>query len=269
MVDTFNNIDADRLYRVNEGGSIEEIPIGSVSSRLQISDVTVAENAGQASFTVSLSGGSTQTVTVDYATADGTATANSDYTAVNGGLTFLPGQTAKTVTVPILDDALPEGTEAFTVTLSNASGASIINATGTGTITDNETSPCGQPPYDKATESAVFIWKDCSDDSWHVRVTAGGQSLNYVGSVDADQPFTSVSPFQLAGADVLDYTTDPTRIAFSLFVGGSGHDGFEFTFPAAANVCFGVDAPAGIPVLLGAARSPMTVPFDLNSLGPC
>ena len=71
--------------------------------RLSISDVTVAEgNSGttNAVFTVTLSAASASTVTVDYATANGTATAGSDYTAATGTLSFAAGTTSKTMTVP-------------------------------------------------------------------------------------------------------------------------------------------------------------------------
>jgi hypothetical protein len=89
----------------------------------------------QAAFTVSLSLPSATPVTVDY----GTATAGSDFTPVSGTLTFAPGQTAQTVVVPTLNDATAEGTEMFTLSLSNASGALITRGQGTGTITDDDT----------------------------------------------------------------------------------------------------------------------------------
>ena len=69
---------------------------------LSIGDVTVTEgNTGTvaATFTVTLSGPSLDTVTVDYATGDGTATAPADYSTAGGPLTFLPGETSQTVTV--------------------------------------------------------------------------------------------------------------------------------------------------------------------------
>ena len=65
----------------------------------------------------------TNTVTVDYATSDGTADASDDYTAKSGTLTFDAGETSKTVSVSITDDETDESDETFTVTLSNASGA--------------------------------------------------------------------------------------------------------------------------------------------------
>ena len=82
-------------------------------------------------FRVSLSRAMSAAVTVDYATEDGrgmAATAGEDYTPVSGTLTFAPGETAKTVAVPILDDVIDEGEEAFALRLSNARGARIANA---------------------------------------------------------------------------------------------------------------------------------------------
>ena len=77
----------------------------------------------------------TAAVTVDYATHDGTATAGQDYTAKSGTLTFAPGETTKTVSVPVLADTnVDENDENFTLDLANASGAELAKGTGTGTI---------------------------------------------------------------------------------------------------------------------------------------
>ena len=92
-------------------------------------------------FAVTLSRASSATVKVAYATADGTATAGSDYTARSGKLTFDPGETAKTVSVPVLDDAHDEGEETLTLTLSNASGAVIADGVATGTIENTDHMP--------------------------------------------------------------------------------------------------------------------------------
>ena len=98
------------------------------------------EGAGRLAFSVRLSAASEQTVKVGYATADDTATAGSDYTAVEGELTFAAGATELTIEVAIADDALDEEDESFTVTLSDAVNATLAaaTATATGTITDND-----------------------------------------------------------------------------------------------------------------------------------
>ena len=89
-------------------------------------------------FAVTLDPESTGEVTVSYATADGTATAGSDYTATSGTLTFAAGDTSKTVSVPVLDDEWNEGSETLTLRLSNAEGASIADGEATGTITNSD-----------------------------------------------------------------------------------------------------------------------------------
>jgi Ca2+-binding RTX toxin-like protein len=89
------------------------------------------------SYTVSLSNPSTQTITVKYATANGTALGSSDYTTSAGTLTFNPNETTKTITIPILNDSSNEPDETFTLTLSNPTNATLgTNATTTTTITD-------------------------------------------------------------------------------------------------------------------------------------
>ena len=72
-----------------------------------------AARTAVATFTVSLNAPSGRDVTVDYATANGTATAPADYTATNGTLTFTPGQTTKTVTVTVNGDHLDEANETY------------------------------------------------------------------------------------------------------------------------------------------------------------
>jgi hypothetical protein len=105
-----------------------------------ISDVTVKEgNTGtvNAVFTVRLSAASDRPVTVHYATADGTATAGSDYNAASGDLIFAPGETTKTVTVAVLGDRSPEATESFAVNLTSTD-AVVSDGQGVGTIADDE-----------------------------------------------------------------------------------------------------------------------------------
>ena len=108
---------------------------------LSVSDVTLIEgNAGtqNAVVTVSLSAPSTKTVTVNYSTANGTASAGSDYQAVSGKLTFAPGQTSKSILVPVIGDRLGEPNETFFVNLSGAKNATIADGQGVVTIVDDE-----------------------------------------------------------------------------------------------------------------------------------
>ena len=92
-------------------------------------------------FTVTLSAASGQSVTVNYATETGTATAPADYTAASGTLTLAPGTTSLQIPVAIVGDVVDEVDETFTVTLSDASNATLATAQGTGTIADNDAPP--------------------------------------------------------------------------------------------------------------------------------
>lgn len=112
-----------------------------------INDVTVnpepdTGGTATATLTVTLSMAAASTVTVDYGTTNGTAVAGTDYTAKTGTLSFLAGETSKTVDVVITGDALSEADETFTVNLSNASaGTSIGDGQGLVTIRDNDPLP--------------------------------------------------------------------------------------------------------------------------------
>jgi hypothetical protein len=115
--------------------------------RFTASSYSVDEAAGQATVTVTRSGGSLGgPVTVDYTTGDGTATAGSDYTATSGTLTFGPGEATKSFTVPVANDSTHEDGETFQVTLSNVTGgASMGTPSGAAvTIADDDAAPSTQ-----------------------------------------------------------------------------------------------------------------------------
>ncbi|WP_013322572.1 M10 family metallopeptidase [Gloeothece verrucosa] len=126
-----------------QGNPISLLFKGTVSA--SISDVTLTEgNSGiqQAVFTVSLSGPSSQTISLNYSTADDTATAGSDYSAIsNGLLTFAAGETSKTIAVDVMGDFNYEADETFKVNLSNPSNSNVIlsKAQGLGTINNDDT----------------------------------------------------------------------------------------------------------------------------------
>jgi uncharacterized repeat protein (TIGR01451 family) len=111
---------------------------------ISIADVSVAEgNTGKtnAVFTVTLSKASGQTVTVAYATANGTATAGSDYDATTGTLTFPPGTTSQQISVPVTGDTVVEPDETFTVGLTGPGNATLARAQATGTIRNDDSAP--------------------------------------------------------------------------------------------------------------------------------
>ena len=106
---------------------------------------TVVESAGSAQIKVNRTGGAAG-VTVDFTTADGSATAPADYTAVSRRLTFAAGETSKTITIPIADDSIREGNETLRLILSNPTGGAALGpvAQAVLTITDSETGPTVQ-----------------------------------------------------------------------------------------------------------------------------
>jgi len=108
---------------------------------IAISDVTIAEgNSGTTSaiFDVTLSAASSQSVTVNYATTNGTAIAGADYQTTSGTLTFSPGQTAKTISVPVIGESLVELNETFSVNLSGTQNANLADSQGIGTINNDD-----------------------------------------------------------------------------------------------------------------------------------
>src|SRR6266540_573123 len=116
------------------------VPVPLVS----INDVTVLEadtTATNAVFQVNLSNPSSRTATIRYATATDTATSGRDFAAVSGLLTFLPGQTMKTVTVRVLPDRLNENTETFFLNFNTPVNAMLVDPRGIGTILDNDPLP--------------------------------------------------------------------------------------------------------------------------------
>ena len=118
-------------------------PAGRAASQgLSVADVRAVEGRdGAADFRVTIGQARAGRVTVDYATADGTARAGSDYRAARGTLTFAPGGTAKTVSVELLDDAIDEGNERFVLRLSNPTGARIADGEAVGTIANGDPVP--------------------------------------------------------------------------------------------------------------------------------
>jgi hypothetical protein len=141
----------DETFLVNLSGAVnatiaDNQGIGTITDddgtpSLSINDATVTEgNTGpvNAVFTVSLSAASAQTITVNFATADNTATNSADYTTTSGTLTFAPSQTSQPITVIVQGDILDEPDETFLVNLSGATNAVISDGQGVGTIIDDD-----------------------------------------------------------------------------------------------------------------------------------
>ncbi len=129
---------------IADGTGVGTINDNDLRPELRVNSLTTTETntATTVTFTVSLSAPSGQTVTVKYATANSTAVAPADYTAsALTTLTFLPGQTSKSIPVQVKGDLLDEAQESFKLVLSTPTNAAVIVGTGTCTITDNDPAP--------------------------------------------------------------------------------------------------------------------------------
>ena len=157
---------------------------------LSVADARANEGAAAVEFEVSLNrtfSGTAHRVTVNYATADGTAKADEDYTATSGSLTFAAGERVKTVRVPILDDAIDEGEETFTLRLSNARGARIGDGEATGTIANAD--PLQKMWLSRFGRTVASHVTDAVSDRLAnpltgAQVTVGGQSVDLAATED-------------------------------------------------------------------------------------
>ena len=125
--------------RTNDASSTRMVRGATVTPTLFVADARAHEGVDATlDFVVTLSRVASGTVTVNYGTADGSATAGADYTTTSGTLTFQAGETEQMVSVPVLDDIHDEGEETFTLTLRNPSGAYLADGTATGTIENTD-----------------------------------------------------------------------------------------------------------------------------------
>jgi uncharacterized repeat protein (TIGR01451 family) len=210
---------------------------------LVIDDMAVIEgDAGtvDAGFTVSLSAASGQEVTVDYATADGTATASSDYLTTSDTLIFDAGVTSRTVSVVVNGDLMDEPDENFLVNLSNPVNASILDDQGQGVITDDDAAPTlsiddvAVMEGDAGTVDAVFTVSLSAASGQEVMVdyaTANGTATadsDYLTTSDTlifDAGVTSRTVTVVVNGDLLDELDETFLVSLSNPVNASISDG--------------------------------------------
>jgi large repetitive protein len=167
-----------------------------------VTDVAGPEASGTLSFSVFLTNANGSPVSIDYATADGTAIAGSDYTATSGTLTFNPGQTSKPVPVTITDNALAEDDETFTLNLLNATGGiAIAEPTGTATIQNDDPDPT------VSVAAASVIEGDLGTTTLTLPVTLSGPSGH---EIDVD--YATSDGTAAAGSD---YTATSGTLVFA------------------------------------------------------
>jgi YD repeat-containing protein len=171
---TINNGVQSSVTYDNAGNRTNYSVAGVVGGVLSIAAATVTEG-GNLLFTVSRGSTATGIVSVNYATADGTALAGARYAAASGVLTFRPSDISQTITVPTIDDSLIEGAQTMSVSLSNPTGgAALGTASATGTISDNDAVQFAISSAATITEGGALVYTVTRSGT-----TGGTFSVNY------------------------------------------------------------------------------------------
>ncbi|MDX6529932.1 MAG: large repetitive protein [Blastocatellia bacterium] len=241
-------------------------PVGDCKPEITINNVAITEgNTGtvNANFAVTLSAVSGNAVTVNYATADGTATAPADYQSTSGMVTFNPGVLTQTITIPINGDTLDEPSETFFVNLSNAANGTIIDSQGQGTINDNDPAPS------LSIKDVSIIEGDSGTTPLVFTITlslASGQTV-MVNYATADNTATAGNDYQSASGTL---TFSPGETSKTISVAVNGDTTFEqnetffvnLTTPMNATI---TDAQAQGTIVNDDAAPP-TPTFSINDL---
>ncbi len=202
---------------------------GGPGPTLSIADASVTEgNSGTAvaAFTVTLAPASTQTVTVSFATANGSAVSGGDYSAASGTLSFSPGATSQSIEVSVVGDTTVEADEAFTVTLSAPLNAMLGQANATGTIVNDDSAPPG-PPTPVVWTSLVGVSANgnsltkTAPSAWG---NAGAVSVQSLASGDGFVEFTAseTTTYRMLGLSNGNSDQNYTDVDFAIYPAPSG-----------------------------------------------
>ena len=184
---------------------------GAASVTIAVQDARATEGTDEViSFEVTLSAAASEPVTVDWATADGTATAGQDYEASSGRLTFAAEETEHTIEVDVLDDEHDEGEETFALRLSNAVGAEIEDAEATGTIVNSDPMP------------RAWLGR-FGRTAWEHTLDAVDQRLRSAGS-PATRTVVAGHEMTVAGADPVAEQQEIAALAAWIDTGHSGQE---------------------------------------------
>jgi hypothetical protein len=231
-----SNVEPDETMKLTllsaTGATIfDEEAIGTILADdgllVRIKDKSGAEgNTGTSplTFTLSLNKPSLSTVTVDFETEDGTATAPLDYVTAMGTVTFNPGETAKTLTVQIVGETAEETYETLLVNLSNPTGGvSLADAQGQGTITNT----------DGSTDRSRLMFHNFVTNRlyrWHMKDGNTLDTFNWVTPWATDPGWTvgAIADFDQDGQlDYLWHNVDDGRLLF-WYIDGDNLKGFQF-----------------------------------------
>jgi len=169
--------------------------LGQSTLQFSANTYTVPEWAGSVTLTVQRANDASTEISVDYATADGTATNGLKYISTNGTLAFAAGETNQTIVVPILNDGFVEGTKTFRVTLSNPTDAVLGSpALATVSITDNDFGVQFQSAnYSVAEDAGAVLLGVVRGDNGTLPVTVGFTTTNLTAKSGVDYTGTNIT----------------------------------------------------------------------------
>ena len=200
------------------------------SVQFTISSIFVIEDLGTLTLTVQRTGGTAGSLSVDYATADGSAIAGQDYTAKSGTLNFASGETSKTIQIPIINDAVTEPDETFTVSLRNASSLEALGAPSTVVVNLEDRSTVPFLVIDSATvvegnagttTDAVFTVSLSAATGRNVSVSFASSNLSAFGGAACSSQGLGIDYAAVSGA--LSFTPGTTSLTIPVKVCGDNN----------------------------------------------
>ena len=196
------NLNSAKQAKIADGQAV--VTIVDDDPQVSIADATADEgHAGSSvvNVNVSLSSAHNQAVTVNYATADGSAIAGADYTAATGSVTFAVGETSKTIPVSVLGDRIGESDKYFLVNLTPGTNAKILDSQATVSITDDEPriSITGVYDYEGNAGATPFLFTVNLSRPYDQTVTVGFATSDYSAIAGTDYVGTSGTVTFIAG----------------------------------------------------------------------
>ncbi|HEX2763966.1 MAG TPA: Calx-beta domain-containing protein [Allosphingosinicella sp.] len=249
---------------IGDGSATATITNDDAPPTLSIGDATLVEGNGGITylvFTVSLSKVSLDPVTVDFATANGTGTAGSDYLALSGQVGFAAGELTKTVSVAVVGDTAIEANETLTVGLSNPVNATILDGSGLGTITNDDTLAYHLLAAGPLSENWTDTSRIAANDDWSKIASIRG----YLGNTDPDGAATGVDPRTITGANPGDVDVIANLTATTSTSGGVGE--FHLADPTIGLQGSGTaDAPSIVLFLDASGRTDIRLTANLRDI---
>ncbi len=212
---TFDETSTPKLSELGTSGFLFTAVSQPAVVEVGAASLQIPEGGGTAQVVVTRTGNTTVPVTVSYATSDGTASAGSDYTAASGTLAFAAGETSKTLTIPIADDAVREASETMDLTLTSPDNTAAFGSIGPTvlTIADNDggltpptvtiTSPTGGPGH--AASTAFLQLAGTAADDVGVRAITWTTNHGASGNASGTTAWTATVPL-VAGTTVITVT---------------------------------------------------------------